>query len=197
MWEDTEATVGDLQVPQVHPEIIGGDERLKVRVDRDGVDVVGVGIAEHTFGCSLNHQVHRLQHWHLLEMGELERRKKKAERGFSLKALMNFATLFQYSLCAWMLLPWGPLRYSSVRFHTTAGICVTFTSQIAKKQAVAAVLWGCFMSWRSQTENIYLPHGYFAAPSCRAARKSWWKCWCQRWMWKDGQRASLGSAEEW
>lgn len=77
MWEDTEATVGDLQVPQVHPEIVSGDERLKVRVDRDGVDVVGVGIAEHTSGCSLNHQVHRLQHWHLLvQMGELERRKK-------------------------------------------------------------------------------------------------------------------------
>lgn len=106
MREDTEATVGDLQVPQVHPEVIGGDERLKVRVDGDGVDVVGVGIAEHTLGCSLNHQVHRLQHRHLLEMGELERRGgTKAERGFSLKALINFATLFQYSLCAWMLLP--------------------------------------------------------------------------------------------
>lgn len=97
MREDTEATVGDLQVPQVHPEVVGGDERLKVRVDRDGVDVVGVGIAEHTSGCSLNHQVHRLQHGHLLvQSGE-------REKGFSLKALMNFATLFQYSV--WMVLP--------------------------------------------------------------------------------------------
>lgn len=54
----------------------------------------------------------------------------------------------------------------------TVGVCVTFTSQIAKKQSVAAVLWGCFMSQCRQTEAIYLPHGYFAPPSCRAARKS-------------------------
>lgn len=64
--EDTEAAIGDLQVPQVHPEIISGDESLKVRIDRYGVDVVGVGVAEHTSGCCLNHQVHRLQHGHLM-----------------------------------------------------------------------------------------------------------------------------------
>lgn len=63
--EDTEAAIGDLQIPQVYPEVIGGDERLKVRVDRDGVDVVGVCVAEYTPGCSLNHQIHGLQHWHL------------------------------------------------------------------------------------------------------------------------------------
>lgn len=64
--KDTEAAIGDLQVPQVHPEIVSRDERLEVGVDRDGVDVVGVGVAEHPSGCSLNHQVHGLQHRHLL-----------------------------------------------------------------------------------------------------------------------------------
>lgn len=53
--KDTEAAISDLQVPQVHPEVISGDERLKVGVDRDGVDVVGVGIAKYPSGCSLNH----------------------------------------------------------------------------------------------------------------------------------------------
>lgn len=40
---------------------------------------------------------------------------------------------------------------------------VTFTSQIAKKQSVAAVLWGCFMSRCSQTEYLFATWllGYF------------------------------------
>lgn len=63
--KDTEAAVGDLQVPQVHPEVVSRDERLEVGVDRDGVDVVGVRIAENASGRCLNHQVHGLQHWHL------------------------------------------------------------------------------------------------------------------------------------
>lgn len=189
MWEDTEATVGDLQVPQVHPEVVSGDERLKVRVDRDGVDVVGVGIAEHTSGCSLNHQVHRLQHWHLLvQMGELERRKKTKNFHWRLWWIL------QHCFNVHCVLGWCFLE-AFLDTHLCVSIGLTFTSQIAKKQSVAAVLWGCFMSRCSQ--NIYLPHSYFATPSCRAARKSWWKHLCQRWMWKDGQRASLGPAEEW
>lgn len=56
-WKDTEALVGDLQVPQVDPEVVGGDVGLEVRVHRDGVDVVGVGVTEHTPRCCLHHQI--------------------------------------------------------------------------------------------------------------------------------------------
>lgn len=78
-WEDTEAAVGDLQVPQVDPQVVGGDERLEVRVDRDGVDVVGVCIAENTSGCSLDHQIHRLQHRHLFRKNLGEGMKRNTE----------------------------------------------------------------------------------------------------------------------
>lgn len=86
--EDTEAAVSDFQVPQVHPEVVSGDEGLEVGVDRDGVDVVCVGIAEYTSGCSLNHQVHRLQHRHLeVDTGHLKGNDKnkynQARRGDS------------------------------------------------------------------------------------------------------------------
>lgn len=74
--KDTEAAVGDLQVPQVHPEVVGGDERLEVGVDGDGVDVVGVRIAENASGRRLDHQVHGLQHWHLFRKIQLGGEKK-------------------------------------------------------------------------------------------------------------------------
>ena len=55
LLKDTEAAVGDLQVPQVDPEVICGDVRLEVGVDRDGVDVVGVGVGEYSAWRGLHH----------------------------------------------------------------------------------------------------------------------------------------------
>jgi hypothetical protein len=40
----TEALVADVQVPEVDAQVIGRDVGLSIRVDRDGVDVVGMGI---------------------------------------------------------------------------------------------------------------------------------------------------------
>lgn len=75
--KDTEAAVGDLQVPQVHPEVVGGDERLEIGVDGDRVDVVGVRIAENASGRRLDHQVHGLQHRHLFRKIQLSGKKKQ------------------------------------------------------------------------------------------------------------------------
>ena len=36
----TEAAVADVQIPEVNPEVIRGDERLLVGIDRDRVDVI-------------------------------------------------------------------------------------------------------------------------------------------------------------
>lgn len=63
--KDTEAAVGDVQVPEVDPQVIGWHVGLVVGVDRDGVDVVGVGVGEHSPGAHLHHQVHGLQHRNL------------------------------------------------------------------------------------------------------------------------------------
>lgn len=56
--KDTEAAVGDVQVPEVDPQVIGWHVGLVVGVDRDGVDVVGVGVGKHSPGAHLHHQVH-------------------------------------------------------------------------------------------------------------------------------------------
>lgn len=77
--EDTEAAVSDLQIPQVHSEVIGGYEGLEVRVHGDGVDVVGVGVAEHSPGCGFDHQIHRLQHRHL-ERGSEKKQQTETKR---------------------------------------------------------------------------------------------------------------------
>ena len=42
--DDVEALILDVEIPQVDPEIITADERLPVAVDRDAVDVIGVGV---------------------------------------------------------------------------------------------------------------------------------------------------------
>lgn len=63
--EDTEAAVGDVQMPEVDPQVIGWHVGLVVGVDGDGVDVVGVGVGEHSARAHLHHEVHRLQHRHL------------------------------------------------------------------------------------------------------------------------------------
>lgn len=63
--KDTEAAVRDVQVPEVDPQVVRWHVGLVIRVDRDGVDVVGVGIGEHPPRANLHHQVHGLQHRHL------------------------------------------------------------------------------------------------------------------------------------
>ena len=59
--DDVEALVGDLHVPEVDPEVVGGEIRLTVRVDGDAVDVVGVRVGEDAPRGGLHHELHRLQ----------------------------------------------------------------------------------------------------------------------------------------
>ena len=63
--KDTEAAVGDAQVPQVDAQVVRRQVRLTVGVDGDGVDVVGVGVGKHPPRAHLDHQVHGHQHGHL------------------------------------------------------------------------------------------------------------------------------------
>lgn len=56
--EDTEAAVCDLQVPQVDAQVVSRQVGLVVAVDRDRVDVVGVGVGEHPARAGLHHEVH-------------------------------------------------------------------------------------------------------------------------------------------
>lgn len=58
--KDTEAAVGDVQVPEVDPQVISRHVGLVVGVDGDGVDVVGVGVGEHSPRTHLHHQVRGL-----------------------------------------------------------------------------------------------------------------------------------------
>lgn len=57
-FKDTEAAVGDLQVPEVDAEVVCRQIRLVVAVDRDGVDMIGVSVGKHPPGTGLHHQVH-------------------------------------------------------------------------------------------------------------------------------------------
>lgn len=63
--KDTEAPVGDFQVPEVDAEVVCRQVRGVVAVDGDGVDVVGVCVGEHPPGSGLHHQVHGPKHGHL------------------------------------------------------------------------------------------------------------------------------------
>ena len=47
-WEDTKALVGDLEMPDVNPQVICREVRRIVTVHRYGVDVVGVGVGEYS-----------------------------------------------------------------------------------------------------------------------------------------------------
>ena len=62
--KDTEALVGDLQMPEVDPEIVSGHVGLLVTVDRDGVDVVGVCVGENPAWRRLHHEFHGLELGH-------------------------------------------------------------------------------------------------------------------------------------
>lgn len=63
--KDTEAPIGDLQVPEVDAQVVGRQVRGVVAVDGDGVDVVGVRVGERPARAGLHHQVHGLQRGHL------------------------------------------------------------------------------------------------------------------------------------
>lgn len=40
----TEALVANVKVPEVYPKIVGRDVCFLIRIDRDGMDVVGVSV---------------------------------------------------------------------------------------------------------------------------------------------------------
>lgn len=44
--KDTEALVSSLQIPQVYSEVVCGQIRAIITIDSNGVDVVGVCVAE-------------------------------------------------------------------------------------------------------------------------------------------------------
>lgn len=69
--KDTEAPVGDGQVPEVDAQVVGRHVGLAVAVDGDGVDVVGVAIGKDPPRAHLYHQVHGLQHGHLGGEGQV------------------------------------------------------------------------------------------------------------------------------
>lgn len=56
--KDTEAAVGDLEVPQVDAEVVCGQIRLVVTVDWDRVDMIGVSVGEYPAGTGFHHEVH-------------------------------------------------------------------------------------------------------------------------------------------
>lgn len=63
--KDTEAAVGDVQIPEVDPEVIGWHVGLIVGVDGDGVDVISVSVGKHSPRGHLHHQIHGFQHGNL------------------------------------------------------------------------------------------------------------------------------------
>ena len=70
VWlKDTEAAVGDAEVPHVDPEVVSRQVRLSIAIDGDGVDMVGVAIGEDASGPHLNHKVGGFQHGHLRQAG--------------------------------------------------------------------------------------------------------------------------------
>ncbi len=89
--KDTEASVCDLQVPQVDPQVIGGHKCFIVAVDRDGVDVVCVRIGKHSPRCGINHEVHGPQHWHLRG----DERKKRSESAVTITTATTQSSFIQ------------------------------------------------------------------------------------------------------
>ena len=63
--DDVEGLIGALHVPQVDAEVVGREVGLRVRVHRDGVDVVCVGVGEDAARARLHHELHRLEHRNL------------------------------------------------------------------------------------------------------------------------------------
>ena len=63
----TEATIADIQVPQVYPQVVRRDVCLLVRVDGDGVDVVCMSVGVDFAGNSSDNIV-LLLHTRQLEL---------------------------------------------------------------------------------------------------------------------------------
>lgn len=61
MHEDTEATVSDVEMPQVNSQVISRQVRLTVAVDTDGVDVICMCISKNTPWGRLHQEIHRPQ----------------------------------------------------------------------------------------------------------------------------------------
>lgn len=61
----TKALVADIEVPQVDTQVIGGDVRLGIRVDRDRVDVVSVSVGIDLSGHSGHNRVVVCELWKL------------------------------------------------------------------------------------------------------------------------------------
>lgn len=63
--DDIEALILNVEIPQVNPEVITADKRLAITINRDAVDVIGVGISiRASRDCSYNGIVVR-QAWKL------------------------------------------------------------------------------------------------------------------------------------
>lgn len=63
--KDTEAAVSDAQMPHIDTQVISGQVGFPITVDRDGVDMIGMTIGEHSSGADLDHQIGGFQYWHL------------------------------------------------------------------------------------------------------------------------------------
>lgn len=61
----TKALVADIEVPQVDAQVVGGDVRLGIRVDRNRVDVVGVSVGIDLSGHSGHNRVVVCELWKL------------------------------------------------------------------------------------------------------------------------------------
>lgn len=47
---NVEAGLSSIHIPNVHPQVIGGEEDFPIGIDRDGMDMVGVSIGEDSLG---------------------------------------------------------------------------------------------------------------------------------------------------
>lgn len=73
----TEALVADVQVPEVDAQVIRRDVGLPIRVDRDRVDMVGMGVGVYFAGnggnnsvvmCELRQLQRSTCHWYMLSV---------------------------------------------------------------------------------------------------------------------------------
>lgn len=58
--DDVEALIGDLQVPEIYSEIVGGEIRFLVRVHRNRVYVISVCVGKDSSGGRFDHELHWL-----------------------------------------------------------------------------------------------------------------------------------------
>lgn len=160
--------------------------------------MVGVCIAENTSGCSLDHQIHRLQHRHLFRKNLREGMKRNTENNrklkkrFILKALMRFSSDSVFMLH----FDWGFLE---AVFDICLAMCIRLCACVCESEQQlngsrdpydiyftnlnetgtwTAGVWGCLVSCFNQTVNICLQHGY--SVSSRATLTEVTFCACLR-----------------